>query len=133
MFLIIQSVSGPSLEKKMYTAMEDLAIGIVIGEGQSARSRKNIIAQITLIGVTTRLGVISTPLRDRFSIPLSFQFYQIEKSQKIVVNVSQKRTIKLDQDGTEEIAKRARATPRITIRLFQRVRDFATYQKMIQR
>ena len=89
MFLIIQSVSGPSLEKKMYTAMEDLAIGIVIGEGQSARSTKILLPKVTLIGATTSLGLISTPSRDRFSIPLSFQFYQIEHISKIVLNVPQ--------------------------------------------
>ena len=78
MFLIIRSVSGPRLEKILYTAMEDFAIHIVLGEGQSARRIKISLPKFTLLGTTTRLGLISTPLKDRFNIPLSFQFYQME-------------------------------------------------------
>ena len=78
MFLIIQSGSGPSLEESLYTAMEDFATDIVFGEGQPARSMKISLHKFTLIRTTTRLGFISTPLRDRFKIPLSFQFYQME-------------------------------------------------------
>ena len=90
MFLIIQFVSGPSSEEILYTAMEDFATDIVIGEGHPARSMKISLPKFKLIGTTTRLGFISTPLRDRFKAPLSFQFYQMEDISKIVLNVSQK-------------------------------------------
>ena len=119
---------SPSLEEILYTAMEDFSIDIVIGEGQSARSIKITLPQFTLIGATTRLGLISTPLRERFSIPLSFRFYDTEEIASIIFNAAKVLNIKVDDRGATEIAKRSRATPRIAIRLLKRVRDFATYQ-----
>ena len=134
MFLIIQSVSCPSLEEILYTAMEDFATDIVFGEGQPARSMKISLPKFTLIGTTTRLGFISSPSRDRFNIPLSFQFYRMEDISKIVLNVSQKLNTKIDQDGTEEIAKRARATPRTAIRHFSKELDILLrIKQMIKR
>jgi Holliday junction DNA helicase RuvB len=119
---------NPSLEEILYTAMEDFSIDILIGEGQSARSIKISLPQFTLIGATTRLGLISTPLRERFSIPLSFRFYDVSDISTIISNASKVLNIKIDDKGAQEIAKRSRATPRIAIRLLKRVRDFATYQ-----
>ena len=107
--------------------MEDFAIDIVIGEGKTARSIKISLPHFTLIGATTRLGLMSRPLRERFSIPLSFRFYKVEDITAILINAAKTLQIDIAPCGAEEIAARSRATPRIAIRLLKRVRDFATY------
>lgn len=118
-----------NLEEILYTAMEDFSIDIVIGEGNSARSIKIKLPKFTLIGATTRLGLMSTPLRERFNIPLSLRFYETEELAQIIQHAAKKLDIKIDDSGAREIAIRSRATPRIAIRLLKRVRDFATYDK----
>ena len=116
---------NPTIEEMLYPAMEDYQIDIIIGEGPSARSIKLDIPPFTLIGATTRAGLLTSPLRDRFGIVSRLEFYGIEDLAKIVVRSAQILKIPIDFYGACEIAKRSRGTPRISNRLLRRVRDFA--------
>lgn len=116
---------SPHVEEILYPAMEDFQLDLIIGEGPAARSVKIDLARFTLVGATTRLGLLTTPLRDRFGIPLRLEFYSVEDLSSIVVRGARLMGIATTQDGAEEIAKRARGTPRIAGRLLRRVRDFA--------
>lgn len=114
-----------TVEEILYPAMEDYALDILIGEGPAARSVRLDLAPFTLIGATTRAGLLSTPLRDRFGIPVRLEFYTPEELGRIVMQAGRKLGAAITKDGAEEIARRARGTPRIAIRLLRRVRDFA--------
>ncbi len=115
-----------SVEEVLYSAMEDYKLDIIIGEGPSARAIKIDLPKFTLVGATTRLGLLSNPLRDRFGIPLKLNFYSIEELKKIVIRDASILGIEISDGGALEIAKRSRGTPRIAIRLLKRVRDFAS-------
>ena len=115
----------PAVEEILYPAMEDYALDIVIGEGPSARSVRLDLAPFTLVGATTRAGLLANPLRDRFGIPMRLQFYDAADLSRIVMAAGRKLGTDLTEDGALEIAGRARGTPRIAIRLLRRVRDFA--------
>jgi Holliday junction DNA helicase RuvB len=114
-----------AVEEILYPAMEDHHLDLMIGEGPSARSIRIDIAPFTLVGATTRAGLLSTPLRDRFGIPLRLEFYDEEQLTRIVARAGAKLSLALDPEGAREIARRARGTPRIAGRLLRRVRDFA--------
>lgn len=116
---------SPYVEEILYPAMEDYQIDILIGEGPAARSIKLDIPPFTLIGATTRAGLLTSPLRDRFGIVQRLEFYQVEELTKIVQRSAQILKVAIDTDGGEEIARRSRGTPRIANRLLRRVRDFA--------
>ncbi len=113
------------VEEILYPAMEDYALDIVIGEGPAARSVRLDLAPFTLVGATTRAGLLATPLRDRFGIPLRLDFYEPEELARIVMAAARKLGAPITEDGAIEIAARARGTPRIALRLLRRVRDFA--------
>ena len=113
------------VEEVLYPAMEDFQLDLIIGEGPSARSVRIDLPQFTLVGATTRSGLLTTPLRDRFGIHLRMKFYTISELEEILMNNSKKLDIKLMLDGANEIARRSRGTPRIAGRLLRRVRDFA--------
>ncbi len=116
---------NPAVEEILYPAMEDYELDLVIGEGPSARSVKITLAPFTLVGATTRSGLITTPLRDRFGIPVRLNFYTPEELVLIVERGARVLGFDLTRDGAREIAARARGTPRIAGRLLKRVRDFA--------
>ncbi|MFG1403659.1 Holliday junction branch migration DNA helicase RuvB [Xanthobacter sediminis] len=116
---------APAVEEILYPAMEDYELDLVIGEGPAARSVKISLPKFTLVGATTRSGLLTTPLRDRFGIPIRLQFYTVEELEKIVVRGGKVLGIAIAPDGATEIARRARGTPRIAGRLLRRVRDFA--------
>jgi Holliday junction DNA helicase RuvB len=116
---------NPAVEEILYPAMEDFELDLVIGEGPSARSVKIQLAPFTLVGATTRSGLITTPLRDRFGIPVRLNFYTGEELCSIVARGARVLGFDLTEDGAREIANRARGTPRIAGRLLKRVRDFA--------
>jgi Holliday junction DNA helicase RuvB len=117
---------NPAVEEILYPAMEDCELDLVIGEGPSARSVKIQLAPFTLIGATTRSGLITTPLRDRFGIPVRLNFYTTDELCLIVERGARVLDFALTKDGAREIAGRARGTPRIAGRLLKRVRDFAS-------
>jgi Holliday junction DNA helicase RuvB len=117
---------SPAVEEILYPAMEDRALDLMIGEGPSARSVRIDLPPFTLIGATTRAGLVTTPLRDRFGIPLRLIFYTVPELESVVRRASQLLAMDLTDDGAHEIASRARGTPRISGRLLRRVRDFAT-------
>jgi Holliday junction DNA helicase RuvB len=117
---------NPAVEEILYPAMEDYELDLVIGEGPSARSVKITLNPFTLIGATTRSGLITTPLRDRFGIPIRLNFYSPEELLSIVERGARVLGLELTADGAREIAGRARGTPRIAGRLLKRVRDFAS-------
>ena len=114
-----------AVEEVLYPAMEDYAVDIVIGEGPAARSVRLDLSPFTLVGATTRAGLLATPLRDRFGIPLRLEFYTPETLSTIVLAAARKLSAPITEEGAIEIAKRARGTPRIALRLLRRVRDFA--------
>lgn len=116
---------NPAVEEILYPAMEDCELDLIIGEGPSARTVKISLNPFTLVGATTRSGLITTPLRDRFGIPLRLDFYAVEELVKIVARGARVIGLSLTEDGAHEIAARARGTPRIAGRLLKRVRDFA--------
>ncbi len=118
----------PAIEEILYPAMEDFQLDLIIGEGPAARSVRIDLAPFTLVGATTRAGLLATPLRDRFGIPLRLIFYTPAELQLIVARGADKLGFALGSDGAEEIAKRSRGTPRIAGRLLRRVRDFALVQ-----
>ncbi len=114
-----------SVEEMLYSAMEDFSLDIIIGEGPSARTVKITLPKFTLVGATTRLGLLSNPLRDRFGIPLRLSFYNSSELVKVIIRAANILNINIHLSGAEEIAKRARGTPRIALRLLKRVSDFA--------
>src|SRR5438067_9659621 len=117
---------NPAVEEILYPAMEDCELDLVIGEGPSARSVKITLAPFTLVGATTRSGLITTPLRDRFGIPVRLNFYSAEELLSIVERGARVLGFELTADGAREVASRARGTPRIAGRLLKRLRDFAS-------
>ncbi len=116
---------SPSVEEVLYPAMEDFQLDLIIGEGPAARSVRIDLPPFTLIGATTRSGLITRPLRERFGIPLRLQFYTPDELKLIVQRGADKLGMPLTPDGAAEIARRARGTPRVAGRLLRRVRDFA--------
>ena len=116
---------NPVVEEVLYPAMEDRALDLIIGEGPSARSVRIDLPAFTLIGATTRQGLLTTPLRDRFGIPVRLNFYTVEELERVVVRGSRLLGIEVDPAGAHEIARRSRGTPRVAGRLLRRVRDFA--------
>lgn len=115
-----------NIEEVLYPAMEDFSLDIIIGEGPAARSVKIDLARFTLIGATTRLGLLSNPLRDRFGIPLRLNFYNTDELILVIKRAAELLDAKITDKGAEEVAKRSRGTPRIALRLLKRVRDFAS-------
>ena len=115
-----------SVEEILYPAMEDLHIDIIIGEGPSARSVKIDLQPFTLVGATTRAGLLSNPLRDRFGIPARLEFYEVNDLKKIVIRAAKMLNLKIDDFGALEVACRARGTPRVANRLVRRLRDIVT-------
>jgi Holliday junction DNA helicase RuvB len=116
---------NPAVEEILYPAMEDYQLDLIIGEGPAARSVKIDLPKFTLVGATTRQGLLTTPLRDRFGIPIRLQFYTVEELQGIVARGARVLGVGMSEDGANEIARRSRGTPRIAGRLLRRVRDFA--------
>jgi holliday junction DNA helicase RuvB len=116
---------NPAVEEILYPAMEDFQLDLIIGEGPAARSVKIDLARFTLVGATTRAGLLTTPLRDRFGIPVRLNFYTKDELELIVTRGARVLGIPITPDGADEIARRARGTPRIAGRLLKRVRDFA--------
>jgi Holliday junction DNA helicase RuvB len=116
---------SPVIEEILYPAMEDYRLDIMIGEGPSARSVKLELPPFTLIGATTRAGMLTNPLRDRFGIVSRLEFYNNQELARIVERSAGLLSVDIDQDGAKEIAKRSRGTPRIANRLLRRVRDYA--------
>ena len=117
-----------NLEEILYSAMEDFFIDLIIGEGPGARSVKINLAKFTLVGATTRLGLLSNPLRDRFGIPLRLNFYSHAELKDVILRSAIIMGTDIEKEGADEIAKRSRGTPRIALRLLKRVRDFALMQ-----
>ena len=116
---------NPAVEEILYPAMEDFQLDLIIGEGPAARSVKIDLARFTLVAATTRMGLLTTPLRDRFGIPIRLQFYEVDELASIVTRAARILGIGMTPEGAREIARRARGTPRIAGRLLRRVRDFA--------
>lgn len=116
---------SPIVEEVLYPAMEDYQLDIMIGEGPSARSIKLDLPRFTLVGATTRAGLLTSPLRDRFGIVQRLEFYKTDELAEIVKRTAAILKIFIDEEGAEEIAKRSRGTPRIANRLLRRVRDYA--------
>ncbi|MBB5713299.1 Holliday junction branch migration DNA helicase RuvB [Sphingomonas aerophila] len=115
----------PAVEEVLYPAMEDRALDLMIGEGPSARSVRIDLPRFTLVGATTRQGLLTTPLRDRFGIPVRLQFYSVDELERVVTRAAGLLGLGIAPDGAKEIARRSRGTPRIAGRLLRRVRDFA--------
>jgi Holliday junction DNA helicase RuvB len=116
---------NPAVEEILYPAMEDFQLDLIIGEGPAARSVRIDLARFTLIGATTRTGLLTTPLRDRFGIPMRLDFYSEEELLEVVRRASRVLKVRMSEAGSREIARRSRGTPRIAGRLLRRVRDFA--------
>ncbi len=119
---------SPIIEESLYPAMEDFKCDYIIGAGPSARVMQISIEKFTLIGATTRLGLLSRPLRDRFGIPLQLEFYNPESLKEILILNAKKLNVDIEQTAAFEIAKRSRGTPRIAIRLLKRILDFSIVQ-----
>ncbi|MEO9336437.1 Holliday junction branch migration DNA helicase RuvB [Mesorhizobium sp. SB112] len=117
---------SPAVEEILYPAMEDFQLDLIIGEGPAARSVKIDLSKFTLVAATTRLGLLTNPLRDRFGIPVRLNFYTVAELELIVRRGARIMQLPMSDDGALEIARRARGTPRIAGRLLRRVRDFAT-------
>jgi holliday junction DNA helicase RuvB len=117
---------NPAVEEVLYPAMEDFQLDLIIGEGPAARSVKLDLQKFTLVGATTRAGLLTNPLRDRFGIPVRLNFYSVAELEQIVNRGARVLGMKVTADGGNEIARRARGTPRIAGRLLRRVRDFAS-------
>ncbi|HIJ38778.1 MAG TPA: Holliday junction branch migration DNA helicase RuvB, partial [Rhodospirillaceae bacterium] len=116
---------NPAIEEVLYPAMEDFQLDLIIGEGPAARSVRIDLAPFTLIGATTRSGLLTTPLRERFGIPLRMNFYNTDELKTIVCRAARILACPIGDDGAAEIARRSRGTPRVAGRLLRRVRDFA--------
>jgi Holliday junction DNA helicase RuvB len=121
---------NPAIEEVLYPAMEDFQLDLIIGEGPAARSVRIELQPFTLIGATTRSGLLTTPLRDRFGIPMRLEFYKPEELVRIVERGAKILGLDLSPDGAFEIAKRSRGTPRVAGRLLRRVRDFAAVDEI---
>jgi Holliday junction DNA helicase RuvB len=121
---------APPVEEILYPAMEDFQLDLIIGEGPAARSIRIDVAPFTLVGATTRSGLITRPLRERFGIPLRVLFYEPAELEMIVSRGARALAVDLRPDGAAEIARRARGTPRIAMRLLRRIRDFAAVQHL---
>jgi holliday junction DNA helicase RuvB len=119
---------NPAVEEILYPAMEDYQLDLIIGEGPAARSVKIDLAKFTLVGATTRAGMLSNPLRDRFGIPIRLNFYTHEELESIVTRGARILGAPMNKEGAMEVARRSRGTPRIAGRLLRRVRDFAAVQ-----
>ncbi|MGH6815656.1 MAG: Holliday junction branch migration DNA helicase RuvB [Hyphomicrobiaceae bacterium] len=119
---------NPAVEEILYPAMEDYRLDLIIGEGPAARSVRIDLARFTLVGATTRTGLLTTPLRDRFGIPIRLNFYTHEELLLIVERAARVLGVPIGVDGAREIARRSRGTPRIAGRLLRRVRDFAAVE-----
>lgn len=119
---------NPAVEEVLYPALEDFELDLVIGEGPAARTVRIELQPFTLVGATTRLGLLTTPLRDRFGIPTRLQFYTEDELHEIVTRNAARLRIPTETDGAREIAKRSRGTPRIAGRLLRRVVDFAVVE-----
>jgi Holliday junction DNA helicase RuvB len=117
-----------NVEEVLYAAMEDFKLDIIIGEGPAARAIKIDLPKFTLVGATTRIGLVANPLKDRFGIPLRLNFYSDFELQQILLRDAKILGIEIEKNAAHEIAKRSRGTPRIAIRLLKRVRDFASAQ-----
>ena len=113
-----------AVEEVLYPALEDFKLDLIIGEGPSARTVRIDLPQFTLVGATTRIGLLTGPLRDRFGIPLKLNFYDVAELRKVVSRAAALLKVGITADGSNEIARRARGTPRIAVRLLKRVRDF---------
>jgi holliday junction DNA helicase RuvB len=120
---------NPVVEEILYPAMEDRALDLIIGEGPSARSVRIDLPAFTLIGATTRAGLLTTPLRDRFGIPVRLNFYTVPELESVVTRGAGLLGMAIEPEGAREIARRARGTPRVAGRLMRRVRDFAHVAK----
>ena len=120
---------NPAVEEILYPAMEDFQLDLIIGEGPAARSVKIDLAPFTLVGATTRAGLLTNPLRDRFGIPVRLNFYTVAELEQIVSRGARVLGLGMSSEGANEIARRARGTPRIAGRLLRRVRDFAHVEK----
>lgn len=118
-----------NIEEVLYSAMEDCCLDIVVGEGCGARTLRIDLPIFTLIGATTRFGLISNPMRDRFGIPLHLEFYSVDELVQVIKRAAHVICANIDDSGAYEIASRSRGTPRIALRLFRRVRDFMTVEK----
>ena len=116
---------APAVEEILYPAMEDFCLDLVIGEGPAARTVRIDLPPFTLVGATTRAGLLATPLRDRFGVPVRLEFYDVKELTGIVARAARRMGSDATEDGAAEIAKRARGTPRVAGRLLRRVRDFA--------
>lgn len=116
---------NPAVEEILYPAMEDFQLDLIIGEGPAARSVRIDLARFTLVGATTRAGLLTTPLRDRFGIPVRLNFYSVDELELVVVRGARVLGAPMSREGAREIARRSRGTPRIAGRLLRRVRDFA--------
>ena len=121
---------APNIEEILYPAMEDLQLDLIIGEGPSARTIKIDLPPFTLVGATTRSGLLTTPLRDRFGIQIRMEFYNSNDLVKILLKLAEKLDVNLDEDGAYEIAKRSRGTPRVAGRLLRRVRDILSVSSL---
>ncbi|MBI1867808.1 MAG: Holliday junction branch migration DNA helicase RuvB [Methylocystis sp.] len=119
---------NPAVEEILYPAMEDFQLDLIIGQGPAARSVKIDLAKFTLVGATTRAGLLTTPLRDRFGIPVRLNFYTSDELELIVRRGARVLGVAMSDDGATEIARRSRGTPRIAGRLLRRVRDFAVVE-----
>ena len=113
------------VEEVLYPAMEDYVIDIMVGKGATARSTRLDLPHFTLVGATTRAGLLSAPLRDRFGVVHHLEFYDVEELKTIIVHSAKKLEVKIDEEGAIELARRSRGTPRLANRLLKRVRDFA--------
>ena len=116
------------VEEVLYPAMEDYVIDIMVGKGATARSIRLDLPHFTLVGATTRAGLFSAPLRDRFGVVHHLEFYNVEELKTIIVHSAKKLEVKIDEEGAIELARRSRGTPRLANRLLKRVRDFAQVQ-----
>jgi Holliday junction DNA helicase RuvB len=116
---------APAVEEILYPAMEDRVLDLMIGEGPSARSVRIDLPRFTLVGATTRQGLLTTPLRDRFGIPVRLTFYTVEELEQVVRRAAGLLGLGITDEGAREVARRSRGTPRIAGRLLRRVRDFA--------
>lgn len=120
---------NPAVEEILYPAMEDYQLDLIIGEGPAARSVKIELPKFTLVGATTRAGLLTTPLRDRFGIPIRLEFYTVDELELIVRRGARVMGLSMSPEGANEIARRSRGTPRIAGRLLRRVRDFAIVEE----
>jgi Holliday junction DNA helicase RuvB len=120
---------NPAVEEILYPAMEDYKLDLIIGKGPAARTVRIDLQPFTLVGATTRIGLISNPLRDRFGIPLKLEFYSSAELKTLIMRAAKVMKTQITDDGAAEVAKRSRGTPRIALRLLRRIRDFAETEK----